>query len=44
MIAALLSNIAALVVDKHSFYEQLKKGYIEDAIAHPGTDLVSTVT
>jgi H+/Cl- antiporter ClcA len=44
MLAALLANIAALLVDKHSFYEQLKKGYIEDAIAHPVTDLVSTVT
>ena len=32
MIAALLSNIAALIVDKHSFYEQLKKDYTEDAI------------
>jgi H+/Cl- antiporter ClcA len=32
MIAALLSNIAAIVIDKHSFYEQLKKGYIEDSI------------
>jgi H+/Cl- antiporter ClcA len=29
MLAALISHIAALVVDKHSFYEQLKKGYIE---------------
>ncbi len=32
MIAALLSNFAALIIDKHSFYEQLKKGYIEDAL------------
>jgi len=32
MLAALLSNMAALVVDKHSFYEQLKKGYIEEAL------------
>jgi H+/Cl- antiporter ClcA len=32
MIAALISNIAALLVDKHSFYEQLKKGYLEDAL------------
>ncbi len=30
MLAALVSNIAALLVDKHSFYEQLKKGYMED--------------
>ena len=32
MLAALVSNIAALLVDKHSFYEQLKKGYMEDAL------------
>jgi|GEM_PF-64294 len=32
MLAALLSNMAALAVDKHSFYEQLKKGYIEEAL------------
>ena len=30
MIAALLSNFSALLIDKHSFYEQLKKGYVED--------------
>jgi H+/Cl- antiporter ClcA len=29
MLAALISHIAAMVVDKHSFYEQLKLGYIE---------------
>lgn len=32
MLAALLSNIAALIIDKHSLYEQLKKGYLEDAL------------
>lgn len=32
MLAALLSNFAALIIDKHSFYEQLKKGYMEDKI------------
>lgn len=32
MLAALLSNIAALLIDKHSFYEQLKKGYVEEMI------------
>ena len=32
MLAALLSNIAALLIDKLSFYEQLKKGYVEAAI------------
>jgi H+/Cl- antiporter ClcA len=30
LLAALVSNIAALLIDKHSFYEQLKKGYLED--------------
>lgn len=33
MIAALISNIAALLVDKHSFYEQLKKNYVAEAHA-----------
>ncbi len=32
MIAALLSNMAALMIDQHSLYEQLKKGYVEDTI------------
>jgi H+/Cl- antiporter ClcA len=32
MVAALISNIAALLVDKHSLYEQLKKGYVEETI------------
>lgn len=32
MVAALLSNIAALLIDKHSFYEKLKKGYVEEAL------------
>jgi H+/Cl- antiporter ClcA len=32
MIAALLSNIAGLIIDKHSLYEQLKKDYVEEAI------------
>lgn len=32
MLAALVSNVAALLVDKHSFYEQLKKGYMEEAL------------
>ncbi len=32
MLAALLSNIAAILIDKHSLYDQLKKGYIEDAL------------
>jgi len=32
MVAALISNIAALLIDKHSFYEQLKKGYVAEVI------------
>lgn len=32
MLAALLSNIAALIIDKHSFYEQLKKRYVEETL------------
>jgi H+/Cl- antiporter ClcA len=32
MLAALLSNLAALLIDKHSLYERLKKDYVEDAI------------
>jgi H+/Cl- antiporter ClcA len=33
MLAALVSNIAALIIDKHSFYEQLKSTYVDDAKA-----------
>ena len=33
MIAAVIANMAALIIDKHSFYEKLKKGYLEDALA-----------
>lgn len=32
MIAAMVSNIAALIVDKESFYEQLKHGYLRDVL------------
>lgn len=32
MLAAMISNIAALIIDKHSFYEQLKKNYVEENI------------
>ena len=30
LLAAMLSNIAALIMDKHSLYEQLKKNYLDD--------------
>jgi H+/Cl- antiporter ClcA len=36
MLAALLANIAALVVDKHSFYDRLKKGYVEEVLHDEG--------
>jgi H+/Cl- antiporter ClcA len=44
MLAALVANIAALIVDKHSFYEQLKKGYIEASLEQPATELSSPKT
>lgn len=37
MLAGLVSSIAALVVDEHSFYDQLKKGYLDEA-KEAGTD------
>lgn len=33
MLAAMISNIAALIIDRHSLYEQLKKNYVEEMIA-----------
>ena len=38
MIAALISNIAAIVIDKHSFYDQLKKGYVQDVLIQRDDD------
>jgi hypothetical protein len=38
MLAALLSNLAALLVDKHSFYDQLKKGYLQDVLKEKNPD------
>lgn len=35
MVAALLSNVAALLIDEHSFYERLKKDYAEEALQAP---------
>jgi hypothetical protein len=29
-LAGLISNIAALIVEKQSFYEQLKKDYVKE--------------
>ncbi|MBD0298415.1 MAG: chloride channel protein, partial [Flavisolibacter sp.] len=34
LVAALLSNIAALAIDRFSFYEQLKKRYVEETLIH----------
>jgi H+/Cl- antiporter ClcA len=43
MLAALLSNIAALIIDKYSFYEQLKKGYLEETLQQSDdTGIIST--
>lgn len=36
MLAALISNIAATFISKHSFYEQLKGEYLQDAKRHAG--------
>jgi len=33
LLAAMVANVAALLIDRHSFYEQLKKGYVQDTIA-----------
>lgn len=35
LLAALISNIAALIVEKHSLYEQLKKMYMHDLLDKP---------
>jgi H+/Cl- antiporter ClcA len=32
LLAAMVSNVVALMVDRKSFYERLKKGYVEDAL------------
>jgi len=32
LLAALISNIAAFVIDRHSLYELLKKNYVEEMI------------
>ena len=32
MTATIPSNIAVIIIDKHSFYDQLKKGYMEDVL------------
>jgi H+/Cl- antiporter ClcA len=35
MLAALIANIVAILIDKHSLYEQLKHGFLEDAKGEP---------
>ena len=32
MLAAMISNIAALLVEKRSFYEQLKENFVEQSL------------
>lgn len=39
MLAAMLSSIAALLVDNHSFYEKLKKGYVEEIVSETNEEL-----
>jgi H+/Cl- antiporter ClcA len=34
MLAGMVANVVALVVDKHSLYEQLKKGYLNEMTTH----------
>src|SRR5206468_8580823 len=38
MLAALLSNFAAIIVDKHSLYERLKKDYLKDVMEKESTE------
>jgi H+/Cl- antiporter ClcA len=33
MLAAMISQVAALIIDRHSLYEQLKKDYLEEVLA-----------
>jgi H+/Cl- antiporter ClcA len=35
MLAAMISNFAALLISKHSFYEELKKNYITESTTEP---------
>jgi H+/Cl- antiporter ClcA len=35
MLAAMISNFAALLISKHSFYEELKKNYIAESTTEP---------
>jgi H+/Cl- antiporter ClcA len=44
MLAALVANIAALIVDKHSFYDRLKKVYLKDALNDLETETLSSPT
>ncbi len=40
MLAALISNGAALIIDKHSLYDQLKKNYLETALKETNDEFV----
>ncbi len=44
MLAAMVSNVAALLVDKHSFYEQLKVSYVEEALDEKSPDIDNKIT
>ncbi len=39
MLAAMLSNVAALIIDKHSFYDQLKNGYLNEVEEDAKTEI-----
>jgi H+/Cl- antiporter ClcA len=41
MLAAMISNVAALVVDRRSFYERLKKGFVDEIIAEKAREDVA---
>jgi H+/Cl- antiporter ClcA len=41
MLAALLSNLAAMIIEKRSLYEELKKGYVQDLEDNPATTPVN---
>jgi H+/Cl- antiporter ClcA len=41
MLAALLANLASLLIDKHSFYDHLKKQYLKEVLHEDKEDVES---
>jgi H+/Cl- antiporter ClcA len=41
MLAALLSNLVSLLIDKHSLYDHLKKQYITEVIDSKEADILN---